>query len=157
MRRLSSPSTFFYKRVFPVLWLAFVAVFMAIMLFGADLRRQDIWPFLCLPLLMSGTFGFLFWKLISDLVDEVWLDGASLLVKNRDEQARIDLSQVMNVNATEMVNPRRVTVMLRGDSRFGRNITFIPASPRGFFTAFKMDPIAADLIEKVDAARRRQP
>jgi hypothetical protein len=60
----------------------------------------------------------------------------------------------MNVNATIMVNPRRITLLLRADSRFGRSITFMPTSPRGFGAAFKADPIAAELIGRVDALRQ---
>ena len=93
-------------------------------------------------------------KLISDLVDEVWLDGDQLLVKNGGQQARAGLADVINVNATIMINPRRVTLLLRTDSRFGRSITFIPASPPGFGAALKPDPIATELIGRIDALRQ---
>lgn len=159
MRRLSSSSTFFYKRIFPVLWFGFLLVFLAIALWGtlypqASARPQPVVSFLLMPLLMAGIGFLVFRKLIFDLVDEVWLDGDWLVVKNRDEQRRVALSDVMNVNATTMTNPRRITVMLRTDTRYGRSISFMPASPRGFLSAFKPDPIATDLIERVDALRR---
>jgi len=159
MRRLSSSSTFFYKRIFPVLWFGFLLVFLAIALWGtlhpqASVRPPPAAPFLLMPLLMAGIGFLVFRKLIFDLVDEVWLDGDYLVVKNRDEQRRVALSDVMNVNATTMTNPRRVTVMLRTDTRWGRSFSFMPASPRGFLNAFKPDPIATDLIERVDALRR---
>jgi len=159
MRRLSSSSTYFYKRVFPILWFGFLLVFLAIALWGtlypqAFARPQPVVPFLLMPLLMAGIGFLVFRKLIFDLVDEVWLDGDWLVVKNRDEQRRVALSDVMNVNATTMANPRRITVMLRTDTRYGRSFSFMPASPRGFLSAFKPDPIATDLIERVDALRR---
>ena len=159
MRRLSSSSTFFYKRIFPVLWFGFLLVFLAIALWGtlypqASARPQPVVSFLLMPLLMAGIGFLVFRKLIFDLVDEVWLDGDWLVVKNRDEQRRVALSDVMNVNATTMTNPRRITVMLRTDTRYGRSFSFMPASPRGFLSAFKPDPIATDLIERVDALRR---
>lgn len=159
MRRLSSSSTYFYKRVFPVLWFGFLLVFLAIALWGTQHARistqpQQIVPFLLAPVFMAGVGVFVFRKLINDLVDEVWLDGDWLIVKNRDEPRRVALSDVMNVNATTMTNPRRVTLMLRTDSRYGRSISFIPASPRGFLSAFSPDPIATELIERVDALRR---
>lgn len=159
MRRLSSSSTFFYKRIFPVLWFGFLLVFLAIALWStlypqASARPQPVVPFLLMPLLMAGIGFLVFRKLIFDLVDEVWLDGDWLVVKNRDEQRRVALSDVMNANATTMTNPRRITVMLRTDTRYGRSFSFMPASPRGFLSAFKPDPIATDLIERVDALRR---
>lgn len=158
MRRLSSSSTYFYKRIFPVLWFGFLLVFLAIALWGTQhtntsVQPQQLVPFLLAPVFMAGVGFFIFRKLIHDLVDEVWLDGDYLIVKNRGEQRRVALSDVMNVNATTMTNPRRITVMLRTDSRYGRSFSFMPASPRGFLSAFKPDPIATELIERVDALR----
>ena len=154
MRRLSSTLTVFYKRVFPVIWLFFLGL-PAFLLWNAPSRSgQPVWPSF-LPSLMIFIIGaVLYRKLIFDLVDEVWLDGDQLLVKNRGQQARTALADVINVNSSTMTNPWRVTVMLRTDSRFGRNLSFIPASPRGFTAAFKPDPIASELIERVDALRQ---
>ena len=159
MRRLSSSSTYFYKRIFPVLWFGFLLVFLAFALWGRlqpglfDGPPPDA-MFLLMPLLMVGIGFLVFRKLVFDLVDEVGLDGDWLVVKNRGAQGRIALADVMNVNATTMTNPRRVTVMLRSESRFGRSFSFVPASPRGFLSAFKPDPVAIELIERVDALRR---
>lgn len=154
MRRLSSPYTLLYKRVLPFVWLL-LPLLSAWFLWNAPVHaQQPRWPAL-LPMLVIPAIGLvLFKRLIFDLVDEVWLDGEQLLVKNRGLQGRIALAEVVNVNATSMTNPRRVTLMLRSDSRFGRNVSFIPASPRGFASAFKPDPIAAELIERVDAIRQ---
>lgn len=158
MRRLSSSSTYFYKRIFPALWFGFLLVFLAVALWGTQhggisMQPEQTVPFLLAPVFMAGVGFFVYRQLIHDLVDEVWLDGDWLVVKNHDEQRRVALSDVMNINASTMTNPCRITVMLRTDSRFGRNLTFIPASPRGFMSAFKLDPIAAELIERVDALR----
>ncbi|WP_158880480.1 hypothetical protein [Rhodanobacter sp. L36] len=158
MRRLSSLSTFFYKRVFPFLWFGFLLIFFAIAFWGTQHARvpvdpQQMLPMLAMPLLMGAVGYFIFRKLIADLVDEVWLDGDMLVVKNRGEQRRVSLTDVMNINATTMSNPRRITVMLRTDTRYGRSFSFIPASPRGFMSVFQPDPIAAELIERVDALR----
>lgn len=158
MRRLSSSSTFFYKRVFPVLAVLILLVSVAVP--PLSLRNTtssadwaQLAPMLAMPLLIGGVGVFVFRKMIADLVDEVSLDGDWLVLKNRDEQWRVALSDVMNINATTMTNPRRVTVMLRTDSRHGRSFSFIPASPRGFVSNFKPDPIATELIERVDALR----
>lgn len=158
MRRLSSSYTFFYKRVFPLLWCGFLLfVFSMQFLAGRHARipdeSTDILPFLLMPVFMLGIGFFIYYKLIHDLMDEVWLDGDWLVVKNSGEQRRVALADVMNVNATTMTNPRRITVMLRTESRLGRNVSFMPASPRGFLSAFKPDPIATELIERVDALR----
>jgi hypothetical protein len=155
MRRLSSHLTVFYKRVLPFIWLIFPVIWVFLWWNGAVHGDQRVSLFSFLPLLVVFVVGLvLFKKLIADLMDEVWLEGDRLLVKNRAEQTGIALTDVINVNATSMTNPRRVTLMLRVDSRFGRHITFIPASPRGFLAAFRMDPIAVELIERIDALRQ---
>jgi len=99
---------------------------------------------------------FVFKQLIFDLVDEVWLEGDTLVVKNRGESTRLALSSVMNVNSTSMTNPPRITLMLRSESSpLGQNVSFIPAGGRSVFGAFKLHPIANDLIHRIDALRRR--
>jgi hypothetical protein len=156
MRRLSSTMTVFYKRVFPVIWLLFLVLPIVALRNLPTRGGYALWPSF-VPALMIFIVGFvLYRKLISDLVDEVWLDGDQLLVKNRGQQALTALADVININASTLTNPRRITVMLRTDSRFGRDITFIPASPIGFMSAFKPDPIASDLIERVDAIRQER-
>lgn len=159
MRRLSSSFTFFCKRIFPVFWFGLLLVFLAVALWGtqqqpAGVEHAPVMLLLLMPVLMAVIGFAIFRKLVFDLVDAVWLDGDFLLVKNRGEQRRVALADVMNVNCTTMSNPRRVTLMLRTDSRFGRSVSFIPASPRGFLSAFKPDPIANELIQRVDALRR---
>jgi len=154
MRRLSSSFTFFYKRVFPVLWLGGVAVFLLVMLANPPRQGGPAFPFLFVPALMLVLGFALMRKLVFDLVDEVWLDGESLLVKNRQQEIRIALYDVLNVNSTTLTNPRRISLRLRADSRFGRDIAFMPNSPRGLFGAFRSDPIADELIQRVDAARQ---
>jgi hypothetical protein len=159
MRRISSSLTFFYKRVFPTIWFGFLALFvvMSSVATYAKARQGDaasMLPFLAMPAVMA-IFGFLlFRKLIFDLVDEVWLDGDDLLIKNRGEEIHIALREVMNINASTMMNPRRITLMLRTESNMGREISFMPAiSSRSFYLGFKPDPIAAELIEHLDALR----
>jgi hypothetical protein len=158
MRRLSSSLTFFYKRVFPVLWIGFLLIVFGLQFWAMQHARAHapsppFFPLVLMPLFMVGVMFVLYRALLHDLMDEVWLDGDYLVVKNRGQQVRVALRDVMNVNATTMTNPRRVTLMLRTDSRFGRNLAFMPASPRGFLSAFKPDPIATELIERVDALR----
>lgn len=159
MRRLSSSFTFFYKRIFPVFWFGLLLVFLAEGVWGVhrpigNPQHAPMLPFLLMPVFMAVIGYLIFRRLVFDLVDAVWLDGDFLVVKNRGEQRRVALADVMNVNCTSLSNPRRITLMLRTDSRLGRSVSFIPASPRSFLSAFKPDPIANELIERVDALRR---
>jgi hypothetical protein len=77
MRRISSKTTFWYKRVFPAIWVGFLLIFIGIAVSGAGSRGDlsSMAPFVIGPLAMIG-FGFVFMKkLVFDLVDEVWDDG----------------------------------------------------------------------------------
>jgi len=157
MQRLSSPSTFFYKRVFPVFWFGFIGISLIIAVTAVrSSGRPEAWPALLAPMLMAVIGFVLFKHLLADLVDEVWLDGNQLVVKNRGEQSRLALGDIINVNASTMTNPPRITLMLRSESlRFGKNLSFIPAGPRRFLGAFKPHPVAVDLIQRIDALRKR--
>jgi hypothetical protein len=153
MRRLSSATTPIYKWVFPLLWVTIVVLSGSMLWLVPKAGDDPVWLQL-LPLLFVLVVGSIIYKLrIADLLDEVWMDGDQLVVKNRGEKARVSLRDVMNVNATTMSNPRRITLMLRSDSRFGRNLYFIPASPTRFLGMFKPDPIATELIGRIDTLR----
>lgn len=156
MQRLSSPSTFFYKRVFPVCWFAMVAAFLAIGVLAMLGRQGAPAGSATMPVLMAIVGFALFRRLVFDLVDEVWLDGDQLVVKNRGESSRIDLANVVSVSCTTLANPPRVTLRLRTPSRsLGNQVTFMPKGRRGLFAAFKPNPIARDLTRRVDALRGR--
>lgn len=160
MRRLSSSLTVFYKRVLPVVWCAFLLVFLVLAwrtVSETGLKWVQLLPFVLVPMLVITFSVYAYRGLIADLQDEVWLDGNWLVVVQRGERRRVALTDVVNVNASVMTNPRRITVLLRTDTRHGRTVNFIPASPTGIASPFRPDPIAADLIERVDALRRIAP
>jgi len=151
MTRISSTRTFFMKRVFPFVFLAFMAVPVALAFVSG---RPVPPPMYFMPLVMLPVLYVIMRKLVWDLVDEVHDGGDYLLVKNGDEEERIPLSNIMNVSSTLMVNPPRITLRLVRPGRFGREITFTPVKP---FTMnpFTRNPVADDLIERVDKARRK--
>ncbi len=155
-RRISSRNTFFLKRLFPLLWFGIIAVALATALTAG--RRAVHSPPLPLllfpPLLVCGIGYFVFKRLVFDLADEVYDEGDALRVRFGSEEERIPLENVMNVSYTSFVNPPRVTLTLRAPCRFGREVTFSP--PQRLRSALSgRNPLAQDLIERVDAARRR--
>ena len=90
-------------------------------------------------------------KFVFDLMDEVWDAGDALIVKNKNEEIRIPLAEIMNISYSYVTNPPRATLMLRHPCRFGTEVTF---SPPISFIPFKKSPIVAELIERVDAIRK---
>ncbi|HEX3948982.1 MAG TPA: hypothetical protein VHW95_03920 [Steroidobacteraceae bacterium] len=127
---------------------------MGVSLFGAHGQNSaSIIPFLIGPLLMVVIGFFVMKKLIFDLVDEVWDDGNSLLVKNRGQEQRIPLSDIRNVSYSPYMNPPRVTLSLRRPTVFGDQITF--SAPLRF-VPFATSPVIDDLINRIDTARQQR-
>jgi hypothetical protein len=151
MRRISSRTTFFNKRIFPVVWFGFVAFAFLVPLLSTKTKGGSPAPFILFPVIMAAFGYFLMKKFIFDLADEVFDDGNSLVVRFGNEEDRIPLSEIINISYTYMSNPSRVTLTLRTPGRFGKEVSF---SPPQRFIPFGKSPIVADLIERADAARR---
>jgi hypothetical protein len=154
MRRISSGWTFFYKRVFPAIWFGFLILFFGISAFGG-LRSNlsSSFPFLIVPIVMIFVGYFMMKKFTFDLVDEVWDDGQTLVVKNRGQEERIALADIKNVNYSPLINPPRVVLSLRRSTLFGDQVAFC-APVR--FVPFAASPVIQDLIDRVDVARQKQ-
>ena len=152
MRRLSSKSTFFNKRVFPAIWFGFIGLFVVVSVAGMIAKNEFPLQFLIVPVLMAAFGYFMMKHLVLDLVDEVWDAGNELIVKNNRQEERIQLSNIMNVSHMTFMNPPRITLTLRQPCRFGKEVTFSP--PVGLFAFFSKNPIATELIERIDAVRR---
>jgi len=150
MTKISSRFTYWNKRLFPLLWFGFLAVFVLTTILAGAVAKDAM--FLIIPCVMA-VFGYFIMKtLVWDLVDEVYDDGDYLLVKNRGNEVRIGLANIMNVSATTFVNPPRIVLRLREPSKFGSEIAFSPAS-RFSLNPFAKNPVAEDLIIRVDRAR----
>jgi hypothetical protein len=153
MRRISSRMTFFYKRVFPAIWFGFLILFIAVPLVSSTSRNTTPpLPFFIMPAIMIVVGYFIMKKLVFDLVDEVWDDGDSLLIKNRGEEQRVAFSDIKNVSYSPFINPPRVTLSLRRPTVFGDEITF-NAPTR--LVPFSTSPLIKDLIDRIDLVRRR--
>jgi hypothetical protein len=154
-RRISSRNTFFLKRVLPVLMFAVLAAGVAapLLLSGGHAGALP-WPALIAPLVLAVIFYLLLKRLVFDLADEVTDEGDALRVRFGEEVERVPLGEIINVSYSGITNPPRITLTLRSAGRFGREITFSPL--QGFLSPlFRPNPLVDDLIERVDAARRR--
>jgi hypothetical protein len=152
MTKISSKSTFIYKKLFPILWFGFIAVFLAVALFSGGGQSNLLFLFVALAM---GVFGFfLFRRLVWDLADEVLDAGDHLLVKRRGTEERISIANIMNVSVSSYVNPIRVSLRLVEPGKLGSEVAFTPQAP---FTLnpFAKNRVAEDLIVRVHRERAR--
>jgi hypothetical protein len=66
----------------------------------------------------------------------------------------VPLANIMNVSATTMMNPPRITLKLIRPGRFGDEIVFSPIRPFRL-NPFARNPIGEDLIRRTYEARRQ--
>jgi hypothetical protein len=153
-KRISSRNTFFVKRIFPIIWVGMLALFVAIAFLSARNGSSPPVIVFIVPLLVFAIGYFVMRRLVLDLADEVYDEGDALRVRFGSDEDRIALANVINISYAGMTNPQRITLMLRTPGRFGREVTFSP--PQTIFSPlFRTNPLVNELIERVDAARRR--
>jgi hypothetical protein len=153
MRRISSRVTFWYKRLFPAFWFGFLVLFIVLNFFFTRGAHLPPLIFFVAPVIMMVIGFFIMKRLVFDLVDEVWDDGDTLLVKNRGQEERIALSDIKNVSYSAYVSPPRVTLSLRRPTIFGEQISF--GAPLRLIP-FTTSPAIDGLIDRIDAARQRR-
>ena len=139
--------------MFPLIWFGFLAIFVVSTTLAGAAESDPI--FLIGPAAMAVFGFFLMKKLVWDLVDEVYDYGDFLLIKNRGEEERVALSNIMNVSASTAMNPPRITLRLVRPGKFGGEIAFSPVM--GFtLNPFATSQVADDLIVRVDRARSKR-
>jgi len=158
MQRISSGMTFFYKRIFPIIWFGFLLLFIAAPivapLFGGSFAGSPV-GFLLVPAFMMIIGYFMMKKLLFDLVDEVLDAGDALVIRNGHLEERVALSEIMNVGYTPFMNPPRVTLSLRNPGVFGERVSF--CAPVSLMPTFSTSPVIDELIKRIDAARIAGP
>ena len=156
MNTISSKQTYFSKRVFPILWLGGVAIFLVFGLATATSHQVPADPMVLVVPVVMLVFGFvLFRKLLWDLADEVQDGGSFLLVRKGPVEQRIPLANISNVSMSQLTNPKRLTLRLRTPCEFGDEVVFIPKAPLFSLNPFARNAVAEDLMRRVDQARMK--
>ncbi|GAB3386223.1 hypothetical protein [Lysobacter fragariae] len=150
MEQISSGQTFFIKRLFPMLWIGFIGLFLVIGFTTGAWRQNPV--FIIQPIAMLAIGLVLFRMLFWNLADEVRDGGAFLIVRKGGVEERVQLANVMNVAMSQFTNPRRITLRLRTPDKLGDEIVFIPKSTFQL-NPFARNPVAEALIQRVDRAR----
>lgn len=120
MRRLSSAWTFYQKIIWPTFLLAYMAIFPIISLFILDQPE-----FLIFAL---GAWAACFWtmfRLRFQFVDQLWVVGDTILVRNRGSYDRFPASNI--AAATFIPNtPTYIHLRLTEPCKFGKALRFMP-------------------------------
>jgi len=140
MRKVSS-SPFYLRNIFPMLW--FVGwLYLSVLALGNDLSNDVIYFFMAL-----AVFGAIISRMLAlRLMDEVYDEGSSLIVRRNSKEQRIYLNQIKQVNAINAL----ISLKTTSEGDIGRNISFIPTS-RLF--AFKEHSYFFELNERVKRAK----
>lgn len=153
--RLSSKGTFFIKRILPLFYLAFFAVWMSGVVIAGLQGFRQAWWMAAAGLVFIVLFVFLQWSLMRRYADEVVLDGDWLMVRHRGSEERILLSNIVNVGISGSVKPARITLQLRNPCRFGDRIVFFPRMEWNL-NPFARNETSEMLIQHVDRARQME-
>ena len=150
MKKISSEYTFFYKKLIPVVWLAFLGFALTLGFKAGAIEKN---PMTLVSPGIVTVIGYFIWKKkFWTLADEVYDWGDFLMVKNNGQEEQVLLTNIMNVSASTFTNPPRVTLKLVNPGKFGTEISFLPV--RKFFAMpFANNAVSEDLIIRVDRAR----
>jgi hypothetical protein len=103
MHPVSSKMTFFYKRVFPVIWFGVLLLFLAFALFALshDGTASNITLVIMLPSMGIASYQFMK-KMAFNLADEVLDAGNALVVRNggQEEALRFTTSRTSIIRLT---------------------------------------------------------
>ena len=152
MRELSSRWTFFYKVVFPALWVgAFVSIvgvlFLAPDAFGGGGEAREIrWI-----VAGAGFLGAVFLYATLVRLKRVRFRDDVLEVSNFRRVVEIPLRDVESASASVMLNPELVWLRLRRPTEFGTRIVFMPQVRISF--GWSRHPLAAELNARLSAPR----
>jgi hypothetical protein len=151
MRMLSSKMTFYYKFIFPTLWItgfafATILMFTAPDSFKGNKDIREVRP-IFLTLTIGGTV-FFYWCCMR--LKKVSLKDNVLIVSNFSKEIVIPFCDVDRVSGSIMMHPELVWLHLRRPTDLGTKIVF---TPRGrWFSGFTPHPIVNELQKLTEAA-----
>jgi hypothetical protein len=140
MRKVSA-SPFGLRNVFPILWFG-GNIFLGIQIFG-DPRFSNDAGFLFIA---SAIIGCVVSRVLAlRLVDEVYDEGDSLLVRRNKNEQRIYLHQIRKLRS----NRAWITLKTTCAGEIGKNISFVPTARLFHFTKH---PYFVELKQRVQSA-----
>jgi hypothetical protein len=146
--KLSSSMTFYYKVLFPFLWISgFGAGTIAMWLgkFNQPSQSPDDPRLIFLVVWIAGS---LFLLIDTIRLKAVMLDKDVLVVKNFVKVIRVPLRSIKHISESRLMRPKTITLTVYPTCDFGEKITFIPkAKFQMTFKLFSEHPIVVKLRE----------
>lgn len=143
MKKISG-STFYYKKLFPVLGGGFLIFF-----FIASLSSDAPVIFLIVPIVMAIVGYKILNEIILNMADEVYDNGDELIFHKGNKVQHVNLQDIINIDHIYMSAPVRVVVHVKKKGTIGKELGFL--LPTRFATI--KSPYVRELIERVDRAR----
>ncbi len=143
IKRLSSRSTFFYKYIFPTIWITGFGIGALLFILRNNLWQNGEW---------SGWFIIFLWIAGSSIVmwfslkiKKVSLVDKGFIVSNYKTEYYVGFRDVLNVEETRLWNPKLIKINLKRDFPFGDRIVFI--APYRLQLIFMNHPMVEELRE----------
>jgi hypothetical protein len=151
MHQISSKSTWWHKKCFPTIW--FTAVGLSFCSSFVDfVRGRESGGFVLIPLALAAVYYLALRSYVFPLMDEVWIDGDDLIVRNRGQEERFPITNITDVKSSLWSKSKNIEIVLEPPSRFGISIRFAP--PFRLFS-FGTHPIAQELADRSGCFNRR--
>jgi hypothetical protein len=119
---------------------------MMIALIVLNIRDAGILPMLIMPTFIA--FGIFVMSRTIMRYKKVAVDDEFLYVSNYRKEIKIPVSKIEDVSQIKWFRTRPVTIYLKEDSEFGREIVFTPKL--GGFQVFADNPVVKELKEKAN-------
>ncbi len=142
---ISSSLTFFYKFVFPVVWIGgFGAGTITILI----VRPRDS-PWAIFPVVWVLGSAFIYW--LCGPLKKVTRDSEGLTISNFFREVHVGWGDVVDASGSRMINPPHIKLTFNRDVGFGNSITFLPKAR--FVWPFQEHPAAQELRDWIQQNR----
>jgi hypothetical protein len=141
----SSRLTFFTKTILPVCWIAGFGAVTAFMWINGSVPAETKWVFLAAWTV--GALSFWWWCIP---LKQVRVAGGAVFVSNIRKEIVVPVTFIESVTENRWINVHPVTIHFRGETEFGRKISFMPKARVMFF--WSSHPVVGELRRMVEAA-----
>ena len=155
MKKISCRTTFYQKKLFPLVFIGFGIY--AMIVGGTGESGHPFFILLFLLIITLIIFAHIQFKVFF-LMDEVFDDGDSLLLRNSGKEVRIPLQEIENICYPKKNNYysrlEQVELTLKHPTEFGTEIYFLSAGDDLFSNEANTD--IPDLMERINQTKTEQ-